>query len=395
MAKRLTDLGLRNLKPRATRYEVPAGHNLFVVCQPSGKRRFCVRYRVRGVSRKLTLPAGITLATARAAAADAMRQVEQGWDPATAKRDAAERAALAEHDTLAAVIAEFYKRDGSRLRSAAEQQATLRRHVLPLLGKRPIHGVTRREINRVLDGVEDASGTRAADLAMAYWRRVCRWFAARDETYSSPFTPGMTRWRPSERMRTRLLSDQEIKRVWETSAEMAGPFPALIKFLLLSCARRAEAAKLTWDEIQDGVWYLPPERNKVKRELARPLSAAAQAVLAELPRFDGCPYAFTSDGRAPLSGYSKYKAKFDARCGVKDFVLHDTRRVGRSLLARCGVADRVAEMMLGHVPTLIVQTYNRHGYLAEMRDAAERLSQLIERITNPPQDNVIDMAARR
>ena len=71
---RLTDIAIRNLKPKADRYEIadPGARGLYVIVFPSGKTSFAVRYRHAGISRKLTLQAGVSLAAARKLCADAM-----------------------------------------------------------------------------------------------------------------------------------------------------------------------------------------------------------------------------------------------------------------------------------------------------------------------------------
>jgi hypothetical protein len=38
MAKKFTDVGMRALRPRAKRYEKPAGNGLYVIVQPTGRR---------------------------------------------------------------------------------------------------------------------------------------------------------------------------------------------------------------------------------------------------------------------------------------------------------------------------------------------------------------------
>ena len=79
MAKRLTDIAIRNLKPQADRYEIrDAISPLRVVVQASGHKSFIVRYRspLDGKPAKLTLMAGISLAAARKEAADALYEVE-------------------------------------------------------------------------------------------------------------------------------------------------------------------------------------------------------------------------------------------------------------------------------------------------------------------------------
>lgn len=57
MTKTLTAIAVRNLRPRAVRYETPDGgcRGLWVIVQPTGVKSWAVRYRFCGVPRKLTL----------------------------------------------------------------------------------------------------------------------------------------------------------------------------------------------------------------------------------------------------------------------------------------------------------------------------------------------------
>src|SRR5262245_34118915 len=102
MAKRLTDIAVRNLKPGPQRREIPDGgcRGLYVVLQPSGRKSFAVRYRFGGKTRKLTLDARLTLAEARKQATAALHELERGKDPAVLKFDtaAAQAKAAAERE---------------------------------------------------------------------------------------------------------------------------------------------------------------------------------------------------------------------------------------------------------------------------------------------------------
>ena len=81
-----------------------------------------------------------------------------------------------------------------------------------------------------------------------------------------------------------ILSDDELRAVWKATTER-GTFGALIRFLLLTAARRDEARMMPWQEIKGSDWYLPARRNwKTKLELIRPLSKAARDVLNTQPR---------------------------------------------------------------------------------------------------------------
>ena len=206
------------------------------------------------------------------------------------KQRAREAQRAAAGDTLEAVAGEFFRRDGTKLRSAKDWQRDLERLVYPTLGRRPIADIRRREIVRLLDRIEDTTGAAQADTVLAIVRRVMNWHAARDDDFRSPIVKGMRRWKPSEHTRARVLTDDEIRAVWRTAEGMAGPFGHYCKFLLLTAARRNEAAHLRWQEIVGTDWLLPASRNKTKNDLTRPLSAAALKALADVPRIAGSDF---------------------------------------------------------------------------------------------------------
>src|SRR5262245_27284811 len=155
MAKRLTAIGVEQIKPRATRFEVPDGGcvGMYLSIQPSGKRRFVVRYRIAGRPAKYTLDAGLSLKAAREAATAVLNKAAQGVDPAGARREAAAAAELAAGDTLRAVAerylqAEERKPEAKRLRTIPQRRATFERLIYPDLGGRPVHEIRRGETTR-------------------------------------------------------------------------------------------------------------------------------------------------------------------------------------------------------------------------------------------------------
>lgn len=387
--KALTDIAIRNLRPGKARLEIPdpGARGLYVVVQPSGRKGFAVRYRnSAGKPCKLTLTPGLSLAAARKAAADALLEVEQRRDPAVAKKAAKAEAAAAAADTVEAICEEFLRREKNRLRTVGERQRILKRLVYPKLGVRPIAELKRTEIIRLLDHIEDTSGPRMAHQTLACLRRVMNWHATRSDEFRSPIVRGMGRINVKDRARSRILSDDELRAVWKTAEKGKGPFPAFVRFLLLTGARRQEAAAMTWAELDGaGNWLLPTARNKAKFDLLRPLGKAARTLIAEQPRISD--FVFTG-GRRPLSGISKLKAKFDAACGVSDYCLHDLRRTARSLMSRAGVNTDHAERCVGHVIPGVRGIYDRHAYQREMLEAYEALAAQIERITNPA-DNML------
>ena len=75
--------------------------------------------------------------------------------------------------------------------------------------------------------------------------------------------------------------------------------------------------------------------------------------------------------------------------GFKPWVIHDLRRTARSLMSQAGVRPDIAERVLGHAIAGVEGVYDRHHYNDEKSDALNRLAALMERIINPPADNVV------
>jgi integrase len=348
----------------------------------AGHKSFVIQYRAKGRSRRMAIDGMLGLEAARKRAKALLGEVAHDRDPLGERRAALAR----ERDTFQAIAESYFAREGKKLRTVEDRRQTMARLVYPAMGARPIADIRRSDIVRLLDRIEDKSGPVMADLTLAYIRKVMNWHASRSDEFRSPIVRGMARTSGKERARTRILTDDELRAVWKAAEATAGPFGPFIKFLLLTGARRCEASDVPWDELENGVWLLPAARNKVKQDLARPLSGAAQNLVDSLPKIGRC--VFTFSGMKPLSGFVKPKARLDAACGVKNWTLHDLRRTARSLLSRAGINPDVAERCLGHVIPGVRGVYDRHPYIEEMRYAFEALAAQIARIIDP-QDNVV------
>jgi integrase len=241
----------------------------------------------------------------------------------------------------------------------------------------------RSQIMAALDHVEHHHGPFSADLCLSDISCVLKFHALRDDEYRLPLVPGMKRVNAKESARDRILTDDEIRAVWSTGN-------AFVRFLLLTAARRNEAAGMRWDELDGNDWTLPAARNKTKVDLVRPLSKAAMAVL---PKREG-DYVFGNPPDRPLRSYSLLKVRLDKASGVTGWRLHDLRRSARSLMSRAGVNTDHAERCLGHVIGGVRGVYDRHEFHAEKARALEALAHQITLIIDPPKGNVRQLKRR-
>jgi integrase len=400
--KPLTDVAVRHAKPKQLasgaldRNEIPdpGCPGLYLAVQASGARGFAHRYRFAGKTRRDVLEGNwpaLTLAEARAQVAKARALLDRGIDP---KPKGESKPGPAGGETFAEVATRHWELKAKvGVRSAERSLHDLKRLVFAELGDRPIAGIRKSDVVRVLDGIALAQGLRTHDRISADIRQVMIDHAVRSDDYVCPLVKGIRRLKPKERARTRILDDAELRKVWVT-AEADGLFGAYVRFLLLTGCRRNEAALMAWSELSpDGRWTLPKERSKIKAEVCRPLGRDALAVLARLPRGDSDLVFYAAEGRPLVKSFADRKTKFDKACGVTGWTLHDLRRTARSLMSRAKVQPDIGERLLGHVIGGVRETYDRWHYQPEMLQAYDALAQLVRRIAYP-EPNVVELERR-
>jgi len=396
MAKKLTDIGIRNLKPGAVRREIPDGGcaGLYLIQQPNGKRSWAVRYRYRGDTRKLTLGSlpAITLAEARKLTTEALHDVGRGIDPAAVKKSnklATAQAALERAqdsiERLTELYLEQHAKRKTRKASWKQAESIFRREVLPRWRGRLVADITRKDVRELVRTIV-ATRPILANRCQAHLSRFFRWLVNEDYITGSPVI-GIER-PAKENVRDRALNDGEVRRFWAATDQLPVPFGAIYKLLLLSAARRQEIADLQWRELDlaQKVWTLPASRSKNRKPVMLPLGPMAWNIIEAQPRIAGSDFVF-GWGR---SGFGHMKRKLDAALQFdQPWVTHDLRRTARSLLARARVPDNIAELMLGHLLTGMARVYNVHGYLAEKREGFAKLEREIDHIINPPDAAVL------
>ena len=166
------------------------------------------------------------------------------------------------------------------------------------------------------------------------------WLIARDVVDASPCR-GVER--PVRNPpRDRVLDDAEIVALWHACAD-EGPAGQAVKLLLLTGCRKAEVFGARWSEIDaaEMLWRLPRERTKNATPHAVPLAPQAWAIVAAQPRFAGCDFIFTNDGRRPIGGFQPAEIRSrSADAAGAPWVLHDVSRTAASGMQRLGTGSR-------------------------------------------------------
>jgi integrase len=328
-------------------------------------------------------------------AREALRKVGRGVDPAE-ERKAAQEAAT-DPDTVAKVTAEFIQRYAKpKNRSWKETERIFERYVLPEWGKRPIENISRRDVIALLDSIMDQGSPYMANRVLANIRRFFNWCLERDILQATPVAK--VKALAKEVSRDRILSDDEVRAVWRAWDAMGWPFGLAFKFLLVTGQRLNEVSTMRWSDanLENRLWTLPREFTKSDRLHEVPLSPLAVEILEAVPNMG--EFVFTTNGKTPISGFSKAKKRCDDLSGVRQWRLHDLRRTAASGMARLSIAPHVVEKVLNHASGTIsgvAAVYNRHGYTDEKRAALNTWARTLEGIIRPTEGNVIPLESRQ
>jgi integrase len=365
----------------------------------NGVKTFVVIKRPAGAAKPVTITLcrfnGKNLKAARKAADAALEQLANGKVPTQQKREA-------QAATLGVLAEQYLRSVQANKRHSSQVEGGLRREWLGqrrdgqggwidcpdrILRDRPAAKIERREIIARLDLIKSARGLHAARHAGSYISRLFNWLAAghRGGVLHSPLSglslQKLLNYQGHELMRDRILSEDELRRVWHAAGD--DTFGTLVRLLILTGQRRNDWARATWFEISGAELVIPKGRYKGRRDHHVPLCPGALRLLHALPRVAGCKWMFTNSGVLPFSNFSRAKRRLDRASGVTGWVLHDLRRTVRSHLPALGVSRDVSERLLGHAQHVLDQVYDHHDYGPQVRAALEAWEQRLAEIVAP------------
>jgi integrase len=154
-----------------------------------------------------------------------------------------------------------------------------------------------------------------------------------------------------------------------------------VEFTILAVARTGETLGATWDEIDldAGVWIVPAERMKGKKEHTVPLPQRVIEILHALPREKGNPYVFIGREGKPLSQVALWNL-VRATAG-NGYTVHGFRSSFRDWAGdRTNFARDVIEHALAHqLKDKVEAAYRRGSALEKRRKLMEAWAQYLDK----------------
>lgn len=405
--KEFTDKWVKNVKfpekPKQWSFleRLERGRSLVLVVSHGGTKSWRVLWYEEGKPKSAKLKPGGTypaMSTANARKAAKAFKPEQH----TASKEAGTFKEVAED-----FLKRYVRKEGSRdkkppLRSAREIERQLNFYVYPKWKDKALFDIKRKDVNKLLDDIEDNHGTCSADAVLATISRLFDWYVTRDDDYVSPIVKGMKRGKYTPRERWLSNKDKhrndrnEIKLVWEACdhPDLYKPYGALIKLMLLTGQRRGKLSTMRWADYghNSGIWTIPHEEREKGAPEQLTLPQLARDIIATIPKMGDNPYVFAGRGKKPFNAFSLRKKELDALLpgDMPHWTHHDLRRTARKLMTRRHVETEIAERALGHSIKGIQRVYDDPvEYLPRIDQALEAVASEIALIVNGPDDGKI------
>jgi len=373
----LTELTIRKAKPADKRYDLfdASARGLGLRVAISGTKSWFIMRRFNGRMLRITFGRypEISLANARLKVPEVLREMADGRTQGQRKTD-----------LFKIVLEEWLKKDQAKNKSVHQVKMAMYLHALPALGNMSVTSITKRDVNKMIDKVVDAGSPVAANRILAYTKRFFSWCKERDILDQSPVEA--IKLPSKENDRDRVLNLGEIKSFWISCDKMGYPWGPVFQLLLLTGARLKEVSQASWSEISisDRTLDLPRSRTKNERAHQIQLSVQTLKILLSLPKVEGQDFLFSTNGKTPVSGFSKVKKRLDMLCGVTNWRFHDLRRSfathsSEKLSVSPVIVDKILNHRTGQVRG-VTAVYQRGEYLAERREALQKWGDYIERL---------------
>ncbi|BAE49458.1 Integrase [Paramagnetospirillum magneticum AMB-1] len=392
MAKALTDSVVKTLKPErgaTTWREISDSgcRGLRLRVSPSGEKVWAVKVTVGAQRVRHTIGAypAVSLGEARKRAEAYLATARDGASPD--ELDARQRA---ETMTVTMAHSEYIEAMRSSLRAStiSLKKTMFKTHVEGALGKRLIRTVRRSDVVDVVGGVSAKGFPVQANRVFSEVMALLRWCEQKGYVDGVPSarkkdvraaTGGA-----KELARRRVLSEGEIIAVWNLTANMGDLTGDFLRLLLLTGQRRDEVRLMVWGEVDmdASLWTIPASRYKTGYSHTVPLPKQAMDILRSRWVEGATGYVLAGRGEnKPFNGAASAVRRLRKELGGKaDFTLHDIRRTLRTGLARMGIDETTAEMVIGHIPQGIVKVYDQHDRMEERRTALKRWAEYVERV---------------
>ena len=372
----LTDTQIKNAKPKDKEYSLADGQKLSLRIKSSGSKAWIFTYQRPYTKKRTNLGFGsypeVSLASARKLRSEALILLAENIDPQEYKSEQRQKNELAHLNTLEHVAKQWHKVKKTSVSEDYSQKVyrALELHILPKLGKLPIHKITAPQAIEVGKQLEISGKLDMLKRVNQALNQIMN-FAVNTGIIHHNQLANITSAFESPKKRNQLtLKPEELPELMKaiSYAEITLLTRVMIEWQLHTMTRPSEAAGARWEEIdlEAKLWVIPAERMKMKRPHSIPLSPQAVELLERIrPHSGNNEFLFPSDRKKGQHRNTQTANMALKRMGFGGrLVAHGLRALASTTLNEHGFEPDVIEAALAHVDRNEVRAaYNRAEYL--------------------------------
>jgi integrase len=365
----LTELMIKQAKPREKSYTLSDGKGLLLEIFPNGRKRWVVRYWVDGREKRTSIGTfpDVSLKVARDQNYELRKNLASG-NPIKKK---SETFADVAKEWLELRVIPVHAEDYIKI-----LRSRLDRYILPVLGGMALADITTGTVLNVCRQAEARGFIEVAKRVRIIVGQIFRYGIATDRINYDP-TYGL-KGALQARKETHYPTITDPVQIGLLLSQIE-KYPFLIvrsalQFSILTFCRPQEIRAASWTEIdlEKAQWNIPEERMKMKRPHIVPLSRQAIAVLEKLREVTGLGKWLFPSARNDGNCMSRHTVRIALRTigyNGADIVPHGFRAMASTIFNENGFSPEWVEMQLAHASKNAVrEAYNHAKYLPQRRE---------------------------
>lgn len=389
----LSDVKIKNAKPREMAYKLADEKGLFLLITPKGAKYWRLKYRYNGKEKLLAL--GVydetMLKDARDKRDEARRQLANGIDPGLAKQAKKQSHKSAAENCFEKIAREWFAKFSPQWtpKHANRIMRQFEKEIFPWLGNNAISEITPPQILSVLRRIENRGAIETAHRAQQTCSQVFRYavVTGRVERDTSADLRGALP--PARKKHHASLTDTKaVGDLLRAINDYQGHFvtKCALRLAPILFVRPGELRHAEWSEFdfEAAEWRIPAEKMKMRVKHIVPLSSQSIKILRELQPLTGDGKYLFPCVRTPKRPMSENTVNAGLRrlgYTKEEMTGHGFRSMASTLLNEQGWNSDAIERQLAHAERNNIRAaYNYAEYLSERRKMMQHWADYLDQL---------------
>lgn len=388
----LSEVQIRNAKPKSKQYTMFDGGGLYILIKPNGSKMWRLKYRFNGRERLMAVGGypEVGLKDARAIREEARKKIANNIDPVQERLE--NERSNSKENSFEFVAREWLLNKGKLLTPghSKRMERQLETNVFPWLGKQNITKISSADILKILRKIEARGAAETAHRVKSIISRVFRYAGATDRVQQDPCWSLKEALVPVKKQHLAAITKpEEFGLLLRSIDNYAGGeiVRAALKLAPLFFVRPGELRTMKWSDVdlEKAEWHFIA--SKTKTEHIVPLSKQAITILKDIQSLTGrgkyvLPNPRAIDCSRPLSNNAILAALRNLGYSKENMTGHGFRAAARTMLdEQLHFRPDLIEAQLAHtVRDPLGRAYNRTQYIKERHEMMQAWSDYLDQL---------------